>query len=298
MSGLRALCSVADTGSFSAAATALGVTQSAVSQQVAALEQQVGQTLVLRGSRPAELTRAGLVLAEHGRAVLLRLSAAERDLADVVAAGGRHLRLGCFPTALATFVPAAMARLRRELPDVVVSVTDDHMQGLPPRLRDRELDVAVVFTAGGPDADPALGEDLVVTPLFTDPYRLLLPRGHRLAANPQVRLSDLRAVDWVGGGARSTWFAAVRAACLAEGFEPRTALATDDYLAVQSFVAAGLGVALVPGLAARRTIPGVVAKDPVSRAPVRRIAVARPAGRFVPDAVARLTRILREQTGD
>ncbi len=300
-----------DTGSFSAAAVALGVTQSAVSQQVAALEGQVGQTLVVRGSRPAELTHAGFVLSEHGRAVLLRLQAAERDLADVASSAGRHLRLGCFPTALATFVPAAIRQLRRELPDVAVAVTDDHMQGLLPRLRDRELDLAVVFTtgpggpgspagssgSGGVDGPGALGDGLELTPLVADPYRLLLPRGHRLAAQTQVRLSDLRAVDWVGGGPRSTWFAAVRAACLAEGFEPRTALATDDYLAVQAFVAAGLGVALVPGLAARRGVRGVVARDAGPHAPVRHIAVARPADRFVPDAVARLTRIFRDQAG-
>ena len=114
---LQALAAVEAAGSFSGAAAALGVSQSAVSQHVAALERQVGAGLVDRGARPVQLTPAGHVLAEHARAVVARLDAAERDLLDVLGRQERRLRLGSVPTALASFVPGAIARLRAELPD-------------------------------------------------------------------------------------------------------------------------------------------------------------------------------------
>lgn len=295
--GIRVLCAVEVQGSFSGAATALGMTQSAVSQHIAALERQVGLELVLRGTRPTELTPAGGVLASHGQAVSARLTAAERDLDEVVGRGGRHLRLGSFPSALATFVPRAIARLRATIPEVTLSVTDDHMQGLLPRLRDRELDLAVVFS--GDELPGTLADDLHVVPLFADPYQLLLPRNHRLARRDRDPiLRDLREESWVGGGPHSTWFRLVRECCRAQGFEPRIALASDDYLAVQAFVAAGLGVAVLPGLAAARHLSGVRARALPAPLPVRHIGVAHPRGPFQPLAARAMVRILQESTSD
>ena len=134
--GIRALCEVAARGSFSAAADALGLTQSAVSQHVAALERETGLALVERGTRPTELTEAGRVLVRHGTAVTTRLDGAEQELAEIAGRRAGRLRFGSFPTALTTFVPTALARLRREHPAVVLTVVDDHMQGLLPRLTD------------------------------------------------------------------------------------------------------------------------------------------------------------------
>ncbi|MEO5662701.1 MAG: LysR family transcriptional regulator [Nocardioides sp.] len=285
---LRVLVAVEETGSFSAAATSLGISQPAVSQHISALERQVGSTLVLRGSRPVELSRAGVLLAAHGRALVARLEAAEHDLAEVLDRADRRLRLGSVPTALASFVPPAIARLRRELPDLALTVTDDHMQGLLPRLRDRELDLAVGF--GLDERDHA---DLVVVPLFEDAYRVLLPTGHRLArATRDPTLADLKGETWVGGAARSTWFNVVRDACRARGFEPRVGVVSDDHVAIQAFVAAGLGVAVVPGLAAIRRFRGVTARDVRGPGPVRQLVVAHPRDDFLPHAATRMTEIL------
>ena len=113
---LRVLTEVADRGSFSAAADALGLTQSAVSQHISALERAVGQTVVDRASRPAQLTEAGVILLRHARAVVARLDTAEQELAAVAGRRLGRLRLGAFPTALATFLPPVLARFQQQLP--------------------------------------------------------------------------------------------------------------------------------------------------------------------------------------
>ncbi len=294
MPRLHALAALEAAGSFSAAAADLGISQSAVSQHVAALERQVGTTLVDRGSRPVQLTAAGHVLADHARAVAARLGSAERDLGDLLGRQERRLRLGSVPTALASFVPGAIARMRSEQPDVTLTVVDDHVQGLLPRLRERELDLAVVFTAPGAEH---LGTDLVTVPLFDDAYRVLLPLHHRLArAGTDVSLHDLRDEEWVGGAGGSTWFRVVRDACRAQGFDPHVGVVSDDHLAVQAFVAAGLGVAVVPGLAATLRVRGVTARDVRGPGPVRQLAVALPEGDYRPRAATRMTELLQRAT--
>ena len=116
--GIRVLGEVAAQGSFSAAARVLGMTQSAVSQHIASLEREAGLQLVERGTRPLELTEAGAALARHGRAITAELDHAEQALEEIAGRRAGRLRLGSFPTALTTFVPSALARLRSENPDL------------------------------------------------------------------------------------------------------------------------------------------------------------------------------------
>jgi DNA-binding transcriptional LysR family regulator len=292
--GIRALCEVNARGSFSAAADALGLTQSAVSQHVAALEREAGLPLIQRGTRPAELTEAGRVLVRHGTAISTRLDDAEQELGELAGHRSGRLRFGSFPTALTTFVPMALSRLRREHPAVVLTVVDDHLQGLLPRLTDGTLDLAVVFDH---EILPAAAPGIRHVPLFDDTYRAVLPATHRLTRRRgPVSLPDLADEVWVGGHSASAWFSIVRHACRAAGFEPRTALASDDYRAVQAFVAAGLGVAVIPTLAVAATVPGVEVRRLRGAAPVRRISVAHQADRFPSPAVRAMTEILRDVT--
>lgn len=271
---LRVLAALDGADSFSAAADALGMTQSAVSQHVASLERHVGLRLVERGTRPVDLTAAGRVLAGHAAAVGARLETAALDLAELAGSHHRRLRLGGFPTALATFVPPALSRVRQRCPEVRLSVLDDHAQGLLPRLLARELDVAVLFTdAAAPGRGPAW-EGVEVTTLFRDAYRLLLPPDHRLVGASLVALADLAEETWVGGSRSSTWFEIVRGRCRAAGFDPRVGVSSDDHLAVQAMVAAGLGVAVVPGLVTARRIAAVEIRDLTDGAPARVIHVA------------------------
>jgi len=130
------------------------------------------------------------------------------------------------------------------------------MQGLLPRLADGELDLAVV------NEHPLLPETASTAPgrayLFDDAFQVVLPRRHRLArSGAGLDLPDLAGEAWVGGRAGGAWFRIVRHACRTAGFDPRVALSSDDYRAVQAFVAAGLGVAVIPGLAVARAAPGV-----------------------------------------
>ena len=289
---VRVLCEVAGQGSFSAAARELGMTQSAVSQHVAALERECGLPLVERGTKPLELTEAGVVLVRHGRLVANQLEAADHALAQLRGRRSGRLRLGSFPTALTTFVPGALTRLQERHPDLVLTVVDDHMQGLLPRLHAGELDLAVIYASTVLEAD--LGR-LDVSPLFDDPYRALLPIRHRLAkARGPLRLADLADETWVGGRVGSAWFRILQQACRTAGFEPRTMLATDDHRAVQSFVDAHLGVAVVPGLAASHPLEGVVVRELVDP-PMRRVAVARVPGEPVAPPVLAMTEVLQDQ---
>src|SRR5262245_35057003 len=142
---LRVLSEVATRGSFSAAAEALSITQSAVSQHVAALEREVGLPLVERGSRPVALTEGGHALVRHAIGIFARLDGAEQELGEIAWRRRGRLRVGSFPTALATLAPPAFAHFRERLADVLLLVVDDHLQRLLPRLEAGELDLALIY---------------------------------------------------------------------------------------------------------------------------------------------------------
>src|SRR4051794_14532155 len=232
------------------------MTQSGVSQHVLALEREAGTMLVERGTRPLVLTGAGHALARHARVVVARLDNAEQELMEITAKRTGRLRLGSFPTALATFVPAVLGAFRQAHPEVALTVVDDHLQRLLPRLELAELDLAIVFDHHTPPSQAVGHLDRVH--LFDDPYRVALPSGHRLGRTSRaLRLSDLKTEDWIGGGPGSAWFRPVRSACVDAGFDPHLVLSSDDYVACQSFVAAGMGVAVMPGLALEHPLPGV-----------------------------------------
>ena len=129
---LQVLESIAACGSFSGAADALQMTQSAVSQHVATLERAIDMPLIERGTRPVQLTDAGFALVRHARALIARIGNAEQELGEITGRRNGRLRFGSFPTALATFVPAALARFQRQHADVSLTVIDDHLQRLLP----------------------------------------------------------------------------------------------------------------------------------------------------------------------
>ena len=182
---LRVLSEVAARGSFSAAADAMTLTQSAVSQHVAALEREVGLTLIARGTRPLELTEAGQALIRHASGIFARLDGAEQELGEI--AGRRHGRstLRDLPTALATLVPPAFAQFRRHHPEVTLTVVDDHLQRLVPRLEAGELDLALIYD------DEALPDiaarELERTPLLDDRSRPSCPTGIASPPSPPAR---------------------------------------------------------------------------------------------------------------
>jgi DNA-binding transcriptional LysR family regulator len=284
---LRVLKEVAYRGSLSAAADALSYTQSAISQQIAALEAETGMTLLERHPRGVSLTAAGQTLVGHAEGILARLEAAEAALAAIAGLRGGRLRVASFPTAGATLMPLAIATFRSSYPDVELTLTEGEPEQIVPRLRAGELDLALLFEFAG---ETALQEGgMTRVELLEDPMYLALPREHPLAARGRLRLQDLQQQAWVQTSRSSPCARHVVRCCHAAGFEPSVSFESDDYQTVQGLVAAGVGVALIPELAL-----SVVREDIVVRAlspspPIRQVIAATPAGaRLVPAAPAML----------
>ncbi len=289
---LRVLSEVAARGSFSVAADALRLTQSAVSQHVAALEREVGLPLIVRGTRPVELTEAGYALIRHATGIFARLDGAEQELGEIAGRRQGRLRFGCFPTALATLMPPAFADFRRRYPEVTLTVVDDHLQRLIPRLDAGELDLALIYDSGSLPDVAAL--ELERSPLLADVFHAVLPAGHRLARRKRpLDLSDLAGEPWIGGAPASAWYRIACDACRRAGFTPRADFASDDHIAVQALVAAGLGVSVIPGLAVTHPLPGLKVRELRSGAPVRHISAARPRDGYNGPAVGAMIDSLR-----
>lgn len=274
---LEVLKAVVDTGSVSAAAAALSYTPSAISQQVSALERETGTVLLERVGRGVRPTHAGLLLCEHAARVLTSVREAEEALAALRAGHIGRIRVAAFPTAGSSVVPEALAAFQQTMPNVglelIVAEPDQAMASL----RQGDIDVAVVVEAARPGQPVADG--LWHRHLLSDPMRVVLPRGHRLAPRRSVEIVALAEERWIAvRSCPNHCERVVIEACRAAGFEPQYALEADEYPTAQGFVAAGLGVALVPLLALGAAHPGVVVRRVKGDQPLRQVwAVTRPA---------------------
>src|SRR4051812_33543577 len=215
---LRVFREVAQHGSFSAAADSLSYTQSAVSQSVAALEAEIGVTLLERSRRGARPTGPGETLLVHADAILSRLDAAEAEVAAIAGLRGGRLAMASFPTAGATIMPLAVATFRAAHPEVALSLAEGEPEEIAPRLRAGEIDLALLFEFDG--VGEGLGSGLRRIDLLEDPMYLALPNDHRLANVPRIRLSDLAGESWVQTSAESPCARHVVRSCHTAGFEP------------------------------------------------------------------------------
>ena len=247
---LRALVLVLDLGSISAAATVLGYTQSAVSQQLSTLEREVGTALVDRSKRPLRATAAGEALRPHVERALATLARAETALADV-RGNAKRLRLAAFPSSLSTFVPAAVRALRGTHPALGIQLVELETQEAVGAVRAGDADLALVHYMPGVALPEMAG--LERRHLLVD--ELILPRR-----------------DTPAGRFRSV----VEHLCAQAGFEPTVAYELDDLAAVRAFVAAGIAMMPMHGLTLAVVPPG---------ATVRRLA-ERPAGSRTVEALA------------
>jgi DNA-binding transcriptional LysR family regulator len=289
---LRAFALVLDLGSISAAASVLGYTQSAVSQQLAALEREVGVPLVERSQRPLRSTRAGALLRPHVDRVLAALGGAEAAVEDL-RGGIPRLRLAAFPSALASLVPAAVRDLRRAHPELVVEVIQAEPHEAVERLRGGDADLAVIDQMPGVAVPETAG--LRRRRLLVDHLHVVLPEGHRLARRDGVGIADLDGEplilprrDTPSGRFRSL----IEHLCAQAGFTPRVAYDLDDLPAVQAFVAAGIALAPVHGLILATLRPGATAR-PLAERPVgsRVVEALAPAAARTPVADELLDRL-------
>ncbi|MEU0878745.1 LysR family transcriptional regulator [Lentzea sp. NPDC005914] len=243
---LEVFATVARTGSFSAAARELHCTQPAISQQMRALERQVGGPLFVRTGRGLNLTEAGRILAERGTELLDQLAATHQQISAIAAHDIGTIRICAFPSANVSLVPFAAAILSKERPQLRLELVEEEPPDSFALLRRGTVDVVISFSYRGEPLDDAAVAGMLRVPLMREPLALLLPTGHRLAGRGKVSLAEAAEERWIAGCPRCQ--RALQQACAEAGFTPDVTCSTDDNLAIQSLVTAGLGVALVPRL--------------------------------------------------
>jgi DNA-binding transcriptional LysR family regulator len=289
---LRVLREVAARGSFSAAAESLAYTQSAVSQQIATLEREAGTRLVERNTRNLRLTEAGQALVRHANVILTQLADAETELHAIAGASGRCLRLVSFQTAGATIAPRAIARFRKRHPRVDITLAPREPDEGLDCLKAGECDIALTLEASfNRITDKAIERH----PLLDDPMYVCLPARHPAARRQLVRLDDLADEAWIMGTIGTCPDGPIlQHSCEAAGFDPRVAFQSNNYVAMQGFVAAGVGVCFIPDLALDAVHDDVVIRQLRGDPPVRHVLAATLAGGFVSAAATAMLGILVE----
>lgn len=268
---LAALRAVAEEGTFGAAALKLGYAQSAISQQIAALERNVGRRLFDRpgGSRQVTLTRAGELLLGHAESIMTRLSAARIDLDSLVEEDvAAPIRVGAYQSVAATILPLILQELGDDEGEIDFALTESNDEGELLALLERgELDVA--FTELPLPAGP-----LEATPLLDDPYVLLVPDDHPHATlGRELTLAEVAAQPLItfkhpAGQARLDHAFALH------GLTPRFSRCVEDSATLHGFVLAGLGSGLVPRLTANVKGKPLVFLPIEPKLPQRTVAIA------------------------
>jgi DNA-binding transcriptional LysR family regulator len=236
---LRVLAAVARHESVTAAARELHYSQPSVSHHLSRLEAETGAQLVQRVGRGIRLTEAGRVLAERATEILGRIESATAELDAHVGLSAGRVRVAVFGSALVALVPEASAALAARHPGLRIDVVDTHPPEALTLLRAGEVDLAIVFRYDETEPDPG---DLRMTPLRDDPTYLLTP-------DDRDRVADHRDSRWVAGCTRCR--SHLVEVCRRAGFRPDIGYTTDDMVTIQALVAAGMGVATIPGLALR-----------------------------------------------
>lgn len=255
--GLRVVREAATSGSFSTAAEKLGYTQSAVSRQIALMEQAAGTSLFLRYARGVQLTAAGRVVLRHAESVLGQLDAARHDLRDLaVSRPPVLLRVGGYATAMAALVPRAIATLDRQQPQLWVRLREGTSPRLLAALLGGRLDLVVltdpIDLPAAPskpdDAEPGTARRRMITePLMVDPLLVAFASDHPFADRVSVTPAQLRDQRWIVG---STEPGSTLLGAFTDGtWQPEVATTARDWFAKLGLVAAGLGITVVPGIA-------------------------------------------------
>ncbi|WP_433731300.1 LysR family transcriptional regulator [Nocardia sp. CA-129566] len=237
--GLRVVREAARCGSFSTAAENLGYTQSAVSRQIALMEQAAGRALFERHARGVRATEAGRIVLRHAEMVLGGLGSVRHELDDLAARPPATVRVGAFSTAMAALVPRAIAATAPRLARVPLR------EGTSPRLLSAvargRLDLAVVTETRN------LPADTEIEPLLDDPLLIAVSPDHELANRVSVTPEQLRGARWIAGSTELS--STLLGAWTDATWEPEIAFVARDWFAKLGLVAAGMGITVVPGIA-------------------------------------------------
>ncbi|QIP86477.1 LysR family transcriptional regulator [Streptomyces sp. Tu 2975] len=286
---LRILRALGEHGTVTATAEALLMTPSAVSQQLSNLARQLGVPLLEAQGRRVRLTDAAHLVLRHAEAVFAQLERAEAELADYLRGEVGVVRVGAFSTAVPALVVPAVRRLRTGHPGLDVRVREAEASEAYELLSSGRVDLALSLAAHAPTArDPRFA----LVPLLADPLDVALQAGHPLALSEDLRLADLSGEPWIFGGS-GPWSEITLAACEAAGFVPEQAHSAAGWPAILAMVEAGMGVALVPRMAAGRR-DGVLMRPLGTDRPRRHVLAAVRRGAESAPGVARVLDALRE----
>jgi DNA-binding transcriptional LysR family regulator len=271
---LQVLRELRQRGTVAATAAALRLTPSAVSQQLAGLAREAGVPLIERQGRGVRLTGQALVLLEHADVLHAQLERARSDLDAWGEGQVGTVRIGSLSTAVVGLVAPAMERLAHSRPRLRVQVYEIEGRDCYTQLDTGELDLAIAIDdrLAPVGADPRYHRQ----PLLSDPLDVALPRRHPLATRDSVRLAELADLHWIASNPDSTCYNVTLASCSQAGFRPDVRHYCNEWDAVCALVAAGVGIALVPRLAAIRN--SRIALRPVHPMPARRLRIAVRAG--------------------
>ncbi|GAA3526963.1 LysR family transcriptional regulator [Streptomyces osmaniensis] len=304
---LQILRTLRERGTVTATAEALRMTPSAVSQQLTNLAKQVGVPLLEAHGRRVRLTDAARLVLRHTEPVFEQLERADAELTAYRHGDVGEVRVGAFSTAVPALVVPAVRALRRTAPGVAVRVREAEAGEAYELLAAGEVDLALSLAAQA----PTVGDGRFTrVELLADPLDVALPKGHALATAAGLRLADLAGEDWIFGGS-GPWSDITRGACEAAGFSPRQGHSAAGWTAILAMVEAGMGVALVPRMAAvardggvaqdggvmregGEMRGGVVMRELGEQRPVRHVVAAVRRGGEDAPAVGRVLRALRE----
>lgn len=236
-------------GTVTSTAAALYLTPSAVSQQIRQLSRDLGIPLLRQEGRRVRLTPAAMALLAHADDLYARWEQARAEVTTLAAGDLAQLRMCAFPTALADLLIPAALRLREELPQLVVRISEADVRESFDQLLAERVDIAVLvpMTGSPPRDDPRFDQ----RPLLDEPQDLLVPADHRLAERGAALLVEAAREDWILSGPEGCeQYELVNVACAAAGFAPRFAHEVTDWSATAALVAHGFGVSLIPRLAA------------------------------------------------
>lgn len=284
---LRYFQAVAEEKHFGRAAHKLHMAQPPLSQQIKQLEDELGVTLLQRTTRRVDLTPAGEAYLSRVRTILQAVDAAGQEAKRIGSGLEGRLVVGCVGSATYSLLPSLARALREQLPGVDFAFRGEMLSpNQLDALRDRSIDLALLR----PFRELSEDTEVTVSPLREEKYVVALAEGHRLASRSKVRVADLRDEDLIvhSGHGRSAMYDAVTALCRDAGFEPVIRHEVAETSTLVTFVAAALGVAIVPEPVSELVVAGTVYRPLASRARMELVVATR-----ADDDSALLARTLR-----
>lgn len=252
---LRTLRELAVRQTMAAVSEALFISPSAVSQQLALLEEETGSQLIERRGRGVRLTAAGQMLLVHAERIILEIEAAKTDLAEMKKVIAGEVRLAAFPSVAAVLVPRAIIGLKAKHPSLQVKFDELEPTESLAALRSWQIDAALVddlnIQAGNLDIN------VETFPVIEDVFHVMLPKLHKLARQPSVALKDLQHEQWAIDTASPIYVQMIRFQCHKAGFEPIIAAHCNGFEVVHALTKAGCAISIIPGLRAGHDLKGV-----------------------------------------